>query len=148
MIDERLSTNFTLAEFVRSDIAARYGIDNTPSPVAIKALRDLAQNALEPIRRALGRPLFITSGYRCPRVNALANGSAGSQHMTGQAADFIVRDLEPGYVWTLIRNAGVPVDQCIVEFGQWVHVSWRAQPRGQFLIASRVDGRTIYSEAQ
>lgn len=148
MIDQRLTTNFTLAELCRSDLAARYGIDNTPPGEAVAALTALAINALEPIRALLARPLIVTSGYRCPRVNALANGSPRSQHQFGEAADFIIRDLEPVYIWTRIRESGISVDQCIVEFGQWVHVSWRAQPRGQFLIATHGRSGPIYTEAQ
>lgn len=148
MIDQRLTTNFTLAELCRSDLAARYGIDNTPPGEAVAALTALAINALEPIRALLARPLIVTSGYRCPRVNALANGSPRSQHQFGEAADFIIRDLEPGYIWMRIRDAGIEVDQCIVEFGQWVHVSWRPPNRRQFLIATLGKSGPIYTEAQ
>ena len=148
MIDQRLSPNFTLAELCRSDLAARYGIDNAPSDAQIDSLRDLARGALEPIRKLFERPLIVTSGYRCPRVNALANGSHSSQHMFGEAADFIIRDLEPGYIWQRIRDAGIEADQCIVEFGQWVHVSWRPPNRRQFLIATLGKSGPIYTEAQ
>jgi uncharacterized protein YcbK (DUF882 family) len=42
---------------------------------------------LERIRSALGNPLPIVSGYRCPRHNADVGGAADSQHMYGTAAD-------------------------------------------------------------
>jgi zinc D-Ala-D-Ala carboxypeptidase len=42
---------------------------------------------LELLRKAIGRPIPIVSGYRCPVHNLEAGGAADSQHMYGAAAD-------------------------------------------------------------
>lgn len=42
---------------------------------------------LEELRAAWGRPLLLTSGYRCPRHNAAVGGAPRSLHMAGRAAD-------------------------------------------------------------
>jgi uncharacterized protein YcbK (DUF882 family) len=42
---------------------------------------------LEALRAAFGRPLTITSGYRCERHNAEIGGAPRSRHMIGLAAD-------------------------------------------------------------
>lgn len=122
----RLSKHFTLAEMTRSQTASRRGLDNTPPPKAIAALRALCENVLEPIRTHFARPVIVTSGYRAPAVNKAVGGSASSQHCKGEAADFTV----PGVSnldlcqW-IMRN--LKYDQLIYEFGEggWVHVSWR-----------------------
>lgn len=43
--------------------------------------------ALERLRLELGRPIKITSGYRCPTYNQRVGGAARSQHLLGKAAD-------------------------------------------------------------
>lgn len=43
--------------------------------------------ALEELRRIIGRPLPIVSGYRCARHNKAVGGARRSQHVLGRAAD-------------------------------------------------------------
>jgi uncharacterized protein YcbK (DUF882 family) len=42
---------------------------------------------LEQLRSIIGRPIPITSGYRCPEHNLAVGGVPRSQHLTGRAAD-------------------------------------------------------------
>lgn len=42
---------------------------------------------LDVIRRAVGRPLRVNSGFRCPNNNMLVGGAAASRHLIGTAAD-------------------------------------------------------------
>ena len=42
---------------------------------------------LDIIREMYGKPLSISSGYRCPELNRIVNGKSTSQHLKGQAAD-------------------------------------------------------------
>ena len=44
---------------------------------------------LEELRCRVGKPLRITSGYRCPTHNAAVGGVAKSQHVLGTAADVL-----------------------------------------------------------
>jgi len=143
MAGERLTRSFTLDELTRSDTAERHGLNNTPGPVELRNLRDLAENVLQPIRDLLNCPLHISSGYRCPALNRLVNGSEWSQHMRGSAADFVTSEFSPKEVIARVRNSEIPFDQLIEEFGRWVHVSWSPAPRGQVLLARRGPGGRI-----
>lgn len=91
MLNERavLSAHFTLAELTASAAAALHGIDNLPCGQALEHLRTLCCELLEPLRMAYTLPVIVTSGYRCPRLNALLAGAPHSQHLTGQAADIV-----------------------------------------------------------
>ena len=129
----KLSPNFHLDEFVTSQTAARRGIDNRPTPEVIKRLRNTAKG-LEKVRAVLGKPILISSGYRSPALNKAVGGSATSDHMTGDAADFI----SPGFgspiaVCRAIVAAGIKFDQLIEENGRWVHISFGPRMRGQIL---------------
>jgi len=44
---------------------------------------------LDQIRKAVGAPLVISSGYRCEERNIYVKGSAVSRHMIGCAADIL-----------------------------------------------------------
>lgn len=140
----RLGKHFTLAELTVSQEATRRGIPNDPDAQSLANLQLLVRHVLDPLRDALG-PVSISSGYRSPRVNKLVGGASSSQHVMGQAADFTVSGMTPMEVVDRIRAMGLPVDQCIQEFGRWVHVSYSDRHRRQFLRARRnAIGKTIY----
>lgn len=42
---------------------------------------------LDQLRELAGRPIIVTSGYRCPAHNAEVGGVPDSQHVQGNAAD-------------------------------------------------------------
>lgn len=42
---------------------------------------------LERMRRQIEQPLYVTSGYRCPRQNQEVGGAPSSLHLAGMAAD-------------------------------------------------------------
>ena len=85
-----LTPNFTLEEFTFSETATRLGIDNTPSPEIAEELKRTAE-MLEQIRAILGgRPVRISSGYRCLPLNRQVRSADTSAHILGQAADFTV----------------------------------------------------------
>ena len=87
-----LSPHFKLNEFTKSRTARENGIDNTPPPEAVENLRALCSHTLEPLREEIKLPVVITSGYRCKALNErITHHSATSQHMQGEAADFVVQ---------------------------------------------------------
>jgi hypothetical protein len=126
----QLSPHFTLAEFTRSDYAARHNINNRPLEGTIERLRDTAER-LEEVRALLKSPITITSGYRCPALNASVGGSVGSQHVLGLAVDFVAPDFgTPFEVCQAILASGIQFDQLIHEYGEWTHISFvRFNPR-------------------
>lgn len=142
----QLSANFALAEMILSRTAHRRGINNTPAPAAVEALRALAQHVLQPVRDHFGRPVIVTSGYRSPVLNKAIGGGSSSQHTLGEAADFTVAGVSNIEVARWIV-ANIPFDQLIYEFGEggWLHVSYRAgRLRRQVLRAEKRNGRTVY----
>ena len=119
---------FTIKELVRSDTARRLGIDNTPPADAVRALHELVDHVLDPLRKAWGGPIRVNSGYRCPELNMAVGGSPNSQHQRGEAADITVGSpTRNRRLLALIKRLNLPVDQCIDEKGcRWIHVSHRA----------------------
>ena len=128
MKDIQLSEHFKLSEFVRSATATARGIDNTPTTEVIVALTALCCNVLEPLRRMVG-PIIISSGYRCPKLNAAVGGVSNSQHMTGEAADIHLPSTATGKKWYELIKTSLPHDQVIFERNSasssvyWIHVS-------------------------
>lgn len=117
--------HFTLNELTRSDTATRLHIDNTPDEAAVAALNGLVDNVLDPLREALGMPITVTSGYRCPQLNKVVGGVYTSQHQTGHAADVTTGDrVLNRKLFQLIQDLKLPFDQLIDEKNfAWVHVS-------------------------
>lgn len=140
-----LSPHFTLDELTVSQEAARDGLRNMPAIEQIDALRALCLHILEPLRERLKQPITVNSGFRSVTVNRRIGGSSSSQHCKGQAADIRVNGLMPKEIVGIIRAMELPVDQCIEEFGRWVHVSYGPRNRRQFLKARRVNGKTEYT---
>ncbi len=119
---------FTIRELTRSDTARWLGIDNTPPPSAVKALHDLVDHVLDPLREAWGGPIRVNSGYRCPELNKAVGGTPSSQHQRGEAADITVGSSSRNRrLLALIKELKLPYDQLIDEKGcRWIHVSHRA----------------------
>ena len=127
---------FTIKELTKSTTAKNKGIDNTPGPLIIKNLESLVDNILDPLREAWGKPIQVTSGYRCPKVNKAVGGSSTSQHVKGEAADIrVIPNTRAGNksLYELIKKLGLPVDQCINEYDySWVHVSFGPRNRRMY----------------
>src|SRR5436309_11894573 len=90
-----LSEHFSLEELTASEVAARAGIDNTPSSEAMRNLLRLAEG-LEMVRAALdNNAIHVTSGYRSLQLNQMVGGSKNSMHIEGLAADIICAAFGP-----------------------------------------------------
>ena len=128
---------FSYEELTKSIIAKNKGIDNTPSTEIKKNLKALVDNILDPLREAYGKPITVTSGDRCPKLNTAVKGAKNSQHVKGQAADINgVKDLrsENKKLFDLVIKLNLPYDQLIDEYNyNWVHVSFSDKPRKQIL---------------
>mgnify|MGYP001559410179 CR=1 FL=1 len=136
-----LSRHFALEEFLASEIAERKGIDNTPTP-EIEATLAFTAAGMELVRAALGNiPIHINSGYRCQKLNAAVGGSANSQHVKGEACDFIAPDFGTPFEVAKELAGFVPeigFDQLALEFGRWIHISFVEGPaRGMVLTIDR-----------
>lgn len=137
---ERLSKDFTVAEFIKSQIAERLGLNNDMPPEALENARYLVKKGLQPLRELIGRPIVIPSGYRSKAVNKAAGGVATSQHMLGQAADIECPGMSNYELASLIYK-NFPYDQLILEYvddakpgSGWVHWSLKKEGnRGEAL---------------
>jgi hypothetical protein len=129
---------FSLAEFINSATAKRLGIDNIPTFEIVDNLNRLA-DYLDGIRAKLGKPILISSGYRCLMLNKAVGGVVNSQHQKGLAADLICADMES--LEKILRETG-GFDQLIKEHRKgsksfWFHVSVcsrNGKPRNQIIM--------------
>lgn len=138
-----LTRNFTLEEMLESATARENNIHEQWLPPAevVSNLLELCFNLLQPLRDALG-PIFISSGWRCDRVNQLVGGVGNSWHKLGEAADAEYHG--PGGNQAIIdkvKELDLPFDQMIDEAHlTWIHLSYsKAQCRRQML--RMVDGK-------
>lgn len=123
MNNEKLSENFTLEEFTRSDAASRLGIINEPGEKELAALRVLVSRTIQPLRDKLGVPIHVNSGYRCPELNKAVGGVPTSQHQKGEAADLSI-DGKAADILEALENSNIPFDQAILYRKQnFLHVS-------------------------
>lgn len=140
----KLTQHFALEEFTHSQTADRLGIDNTPPADIFRNLNALA-NGMEEVRELLGgKPITISSGYRCLALNAAVGSKPTSQHALGQACDFICPAFgSPAHIVAAIVASDIGYDQVIQEFADkpgkgWVHISFSGRNRKQALI---IDGQ-------
>jgi zinc D-Ala-D-Ala carboxypeptidase len=125
-----MTPNFSLKELTRTD----QPLDNLPETEEMQSrLIQLAMN-LEHVRALLGhRPVYISSGYRTPKVNSKVGGSSTSDHMTGYCAD-IVPPVGLLDAMRIIESSWLPFDQLILERAQGiVHISFAPPFRRQIL---------------
>lgn len=120
--DIKLTHHFNLSEFTRSEAAQRHQIDNTPNVEQVSNLRNLCFHLLEHIREYVGKPVYISSGYRSKRVNDIIGGVPGSQHTKGQAADIYFKSGKLKSVYNYIQKH-LNFDQMIL-YPTFIHVSF------------------------
>jgi hypothetical protein len=136
-----ISTNFTLEEATYSETAIRLEINNQPNEQQLENMKVAAQG-MEQIRKLLGKPIHINSWLRLPEVNLAVGGSKVSSHMDGWAIDFTCSSYgDPYTIAKAIKDSDIQVDQCIHEFGRWVHVSFAPEMRNQFLTIFKPDNK-------
>ena len=120
----KLSKYFSLREMVFSNIAKDNGIDNTPTPEILETLKHTASE-LDKVRELLGKPVNLSSGYRCLKVNRRLGSKDSSQHLKGEAVDFKCELFgNPKKVFEAIKASNIQFDQLILEFNSWVHISF------------------------
>ena len=148
ILDENVTADFHLSEFITSDTAARLGIDNTPPATVLATLRNVLIPAMQQVRDLLGVPIIVKSGYRCPALNAAVRGASSSQHLDGHACDFVAPAFAAPSViarFLVDHMAELHFDQLIME-GGWVHISFAPRPRNQVLTAHFSDGGVSYTQ--
>lgn len=113
-----------MSELIHSDTAILHNINNMPDINSLDNMLNLIHYVLNPIRERIKKPMIITSGYRNEKVNRLVGGKNTSQHLKGQAVDFIIQGMKPSEIVHFIRNMYIEYDQLIEEYDKWVHISY------------------------
>lgn len=110
---------------VNSTTATQNKIDNWPNDPDIMDNIICTMECLDQIREEYGKPLFVSSGYRCSELNRLIGGVKTSQHLKGQAADINLGSVEKNRAFFNWCRDNADFDQLIDEKkGQWVHISF------------------------
>lgn len=145
---------FTVDEFVRSELAEKNNIDNSPSIYQKNNITEFVENLLDPLREAwamyceeldLGtKGIYITSGIRSEELNKLVNGSKTSAHYHGWAADLVPTNNNLLQFKTFCINwlKDKKFDQIISEdedsngVPRWIHIGYKrgtGEQRRQFM---------------
>lgn len=93
----KLSNNFSVAEFS----CHGNGCCSTTK------IDDKLVEYLQKIRDHFGKPVTISSGHRCEKHNRSVGGATASRHVKGQAADIVVKGVEPAEVAKYAESMGV-----------------------------------------
>ena len=116
----------TIEQFSKIAEGAFYAIQNSRK----------ASEFIDKIREKYGKPITVTSGYRCPELNRAVGGAVNpdgtpkSQHCKGEAADLIGENkAETKKIFDIAKELG-NYDQLLFETNKggsvWVHISYKA----------------------
>ena len=121
--------HFKIEEFTYSITAQHLGIDNTSTPSVVRNLERLVSRVLDPLREAWGSSIIVTSGYRCPELNARVGGVKTSYHLRGMAADIRPKN---GFLYELYAfvermfvDNKMPITECYIDRTKgYIHIAY------------------------
>ena len=123
---------FTFLEMIKSSTADKNNIDNNPTNPEIIDNINYTMERLDEIREKYGKPIIITSGYRCKELNKKVGGKSNSFHLKGLAAD-LKYSIE---LWTFLTQYA-KFDKLILETSKsakWIHCQFsKENERNQIL---------------
>ena len=136
--DQYISSHFLYSDVTRSSTADRLGIDNSLEPSLIPAVYNTAAH-MELVRTVLQTPILVDSWARCLKLNRVLKSKDTSQHVKGEAVDFISPKYgTPESICKILDEhfSLIQFDQLIFEHS-WVHIAFQSsptiKPRGQVL---------------
>lgn len=121
-----MTAHFQFSKLIESETARRLKIVNAPNPKQTANLYRVME-LLEQVRHILwDKPIYATSGFRCPALNNAVGGSNTSAHLDGLAVDFVCPDVgKPRHIVARLANSSLNFDQLIEEHSgdsSWVHI--------------------------
>jgi zinc D-Ala-D-Ala carboxypeptidase len=153
-----VSKNISWAVAIRSDAAKRNGILNYFTPEQLARMTVLAEKVYEPLVKAFGMVIYISSFFRNKKVNELIGGAPASQHMANNGA---AMDLDAEFsggmlnkdIFDYIKD-NLDFDQLILEDVRangsigWVHVSYVSPEKNRKEVLTMVmkNGKKIYEQ--
>ena len=146
----KITEHFTLAEAQSSDTATRLGIDNSIPESLMSNLSRMCET-LEKVRAIFGKPIMISSFYRCPELNSKVGGSKTSAHMDCRACDFTIKGVDTDDAFNNIKSSGIEFDQLILESSSkgstWIHIGIHkdgSEPRRMVMTGSKTDSGSTF----
>ncbi len=142
-----LSRHFSLADLTYSEIAKKKNIANQPNPKQMENLKYLCMTVLDPLRDALGKKIWIVSGFRSRELNAAMFGSPESWHMADDdkaAVDIVCKGFSLKKVAEKLDEMNVPFDKVIISYDRGiVHIQAR-RPKRENISRKIVSGMVRY----
>lgn len=135
---KNVSPNITYGEAVASATAKSRGISNVPNETQWYNMKYVALHIFEVVRLKFGgKPIKVTSFFRCLLLNQAVGGSGTSQHVCGEALDMdgdVYGSPSNKQIFDYIKD-NLLFDQLICEGivdGQiaWVHCSLKQPGNG------------------
>ena len=123
--------NFSAREFTSYFEVKRRGAQNMEPPRSMWANILPTIRIVDALRDAVGKPITLTSSYRCPAYNqAIGSGAASrSQHLQFRALDIKVKGMDSGRVYDrllALRRAGLWVGG-LGKYKTFTHIDTRGK---------------------
>jgi len=132
---ENISEHISYDEAIKSQVAKNYGMDNTPSSEQLENMRRVAEECFEPIRIFVGKKIYISSFYRCEKLNQLVGGVNNSNHLYGYAIDMAItiyggKTNEEVFEWA---KENIDFDELLWEGGYdgWIHIAYKSKEKNR-----------------
>jgi zinc D-Ala-D-Ala carboxypeptidase len=105
------------------------GLPNVPDSIQIVNIKNTSLAIYEPCCRHFNCEIYISSFFRCVKVNTAVGGAMNSQHKKGEACDMCPMygcKIKNKDLFNFIRDS-LQFDQLIMEGGPngWIHASYR-----------------------
>ena len=148
--EEKLTEHFSFEELTYTSNKDLKEINIEEGRKVKDKLIKLAEFA-ESVRGVLGCPMFITSGFRCEKLNKKVGGSKTSSHKDGFAVDLkpvngLIDEFFEFVKKYFIENE-IPFDQIIDEHSgdkHWVHIGYKNSKGEQRKQIKLYDNGTYY----
>ena len=115
-------------------------------------IETLVKEVLDPVRSAYGQPIYVNSGYRCPKHNKSVGGALNSQHCKGEAADITTRSSAGNLLLARLIEHHGHFDQMILYVEdvtmnpRFLHISHNPQGPNRHQILKKVIGKSGYQQ--
>ena len=131
----KLSDHFTLEELVESDYAKKNNIENAFTIDNVHAIQELITELLEPFRQFYGKPIRVTSGFRCEALNKALGGVKTSAHLKAAADIQPIKMTDANWkefvecMQRFINEKKPKFDEILTETSKtskWIHVAYKS----------------------